>query len=112
MKRKPKYPRLRAFCLSMFATFCVLFLCAGFLIADYNSRNTGFGDASMRIDAYAENGSLHVDFLGSKKAVEIPKEIRKWSGRVWNLLPPGLRAVFWILEGVQSAAQGAGSQGT
>lgn len=95
---KPKYSRLRIFCLTSITTFCILFLCAGFVIADYNSRNTGFGDASLRIDVYARNESLNVNFLGREQTIDIPEKVNKWAGRLWNLLPPGFRTAFWILE--------------
>ena len=103
MKRKSKYPRLRVFLNNCMATFSIFFLCAGFLIADYNSRNTGFGTASMRIDAFAQNGILTVNFLGKEKEIQIPDQVSKWAGRIWNLLPPHFRAVFWILEGEYDA---------
>ncbi len=96
--KKTRHSRLRILFVSAFTTFCILFMCAGFMIADYNSRKMGFGYGSLRIDVYAAEEQVKANILGRKQTLDITESTEKWAGRIWNLLPPGVRAVFWFLK--------------
>jgi hypothetical protein len=98
-KNKPRHPRLRVFFVTAFFTFMIFMMGMGFLIADYNSRKMAFGDGSLRIDIYAEKNSVTVNILGREQRLEIPEQAGRWAGRVWNLLPPAVRAAVWIFQG-------------
>lgn len=99
-KRKSvKYPRLRLFFLTCALSFFLLTMVAGFIIADYNTRSMGFGDASLCVDVYGQDNEITLNMLGRQRVLEIPETPGKWVGRIWNILPPGVRAMFWIFEG-------------
>lgn len=97
-KNKSKRPHMRVFFLTAFITFLLFIMGAGFLIADYNSRKMAFGNGSLRIDVYTEKDLIYVNMLGREQKYVIHEQVSKWTGRIWNLLPPGVRAVFWVFE--------------
>lgn len=114
--RKNLFSRWRVFCSTAVLTFCVLLLGLGFIVVDYNTRRVGFGDSSLRIDVSTDEGKIMLNLLGREKAVQVSGEVQKWAGRIWNLLPPGIRTTFWIFEAERETAPyvltwtGAGSE--
>lgn len=103
-KKRSKRSGLRLFFMTAWVSFCILILAAGFLIADYNTRRIGFSDGSMRVEAYAQKDELVLNMFGREHSARIPDSFEKWAGRVFNILPPSVRAAFWIFEGESEAA--------
>ncbi|MDD2361476.1 MAG: hypothetical protein PHH84_00740 [Oscillospiraceae bacterium] len=90
--------RVRLIFLTWIMSVYLLIMLAGFIIADYNSRRVGFGDGSLRLDISAQDGELIINAFGREKYFEIPDEVEKWTGRAWHILPPGVKAIFWMYE--------------
>ena len=84
-KKQEKYRRLRAFCAAFTLTFCLLLMGVGFLIADYNTRQVGFGSGSLRLDISTREGQVLLNLFGREQAVTISDEVQKWAGRLWLL---------------------------
>lgn len=107
--------RLRAFCSAFMLTFCLLLLGAGFLIADYNTRQTETGAGSLRIDVSTQEGRVMLNLFGREKAVTVSDTVRDWAGRAWALAPAGWRAEAWLFEAEREAApvllEAVGAQG-
>lgn len=116
-KKKEKFRRLRVFCAAFTLTFCVLMLGVGFLVADYNTRQVGFGNGSLRLDVSTQEGRIMLNLFGREKAVTLSDEIQEWAGRVWALTPPAWRAEVWLFQSERAAAPalldwaGAGDNG-
>ncbi len=103
-KKQEKYRRLRAFCAAFTLTFCLLLMGVGFLIADYNTRQVGFGSGSLRLDISTREGQVLLNLFGREQAVTISDEVQKWAGRLWALTPPAWRAEVWLLQSEREAA--------
>ncbi|MDD2417802.1 MAG: hypothetical protein PHR24_03525 [Oscillospiraceae bacterium] len=97
--------RVRLIFLTWIMSFFLLVMLAGFIIADYNSRRVGFGDESLRFDISAQQGQFTINMFGRESTFEISDEVSKWTGRVWHILPPGIRAAFWTFEYETQATQ-------
>ncbi len=104
--RKPKQrnTNFRVFWRAALTCFFLLILITGFIIADYNTRQVGFGSGSMRIEIFTKEDSVYVNMLGREQAYEMSEQLSKWTGRLWNVLPPVIRAMFWMFEGECVAA--------
>lgn len=98
------YPRLRIFCSTALLTLCIVLLGIGFIVVDYNTRRVGFGESSLRIDVSTQDGRIMMDLLGREKSVQISENVQKWAGRIWNLVPPNIRATSWIFETEREAS--------
>ena len=104
-KKKTRFRRLKAFGTAFSLTLCLLGLGAGFLIADYNTRRVAFGDSSVRVGyKMSEDGRLLVTAMGREMLMEVPEEVREWSGRLWTLVPARYRAAVWLTEAERAAA--------
>lgn len=103
-KKKEKYRRLRAFCAAFTLTLSLLMMGAGFLIADYNTRQIGFGSGSLRLDVSTQEGRILLSLFGREKAVALSREVQEWVGKVWTLAPAGWKAEVWLLQGEREAA--------
>ena len=80
MQRKTeKYRRLRAFCAAFTLTFSLLLLGAGFLVADYNTRQMGFGNGSLRLDVTTQEGKILLSLFGRERVVPLSKEVQEWA---------------------------------
>ena len=103
-KKKEKYRRLRAFCAAFTLTFCLLLLGLGFLVADYNTRQMGFGNGSLRLDISTQEGRLMLNLFGRERAVAVSDEVQDWAGRLWAPTPPAWRAEVWLFQSEREAA--------
>lgn len=99
-----KHRGLRVFCSTFMLTLCLLVLGSGFLIVDYNSRQTAFGESGVR-GRYRVQDDWIVS--GSEAEAARNKELRVWSGRAWLLLPARLRLFLLANEAEGAAAQAA-----
>ncbi|MCI8554330.1 MAG: hypothetical protein HFJ80_05225 [Clostridiales bacterium] len=93
-RRERRRHSLRAFLYTFFLTLCVLLAGVGFLAADYNTRQTGFGDFSLSVGIQTDR---------PLDSGETPAE-PGWTDRVWQLLPAKLRAAVWLIEGEIASA--------
>ena len=57
MHRKP-HRRLRAFCSVFMLTMCLLLLGCGFLVAEYNTRRTAFGETRLQLPVEFRDGKI------------------------------------------------------
>lgn len=90
MPRKP-YRRLRVFCSTFMLTLCMLLLVCGFLVAEYNTRRTAFGETRLRMPYTQSDGEG-----------QPPDWIREWSGRLQVLVPARVRTAAWLIQGEQA----------
>jgi hypothetical protein len=99
-----KYPWLRACVLAGFITFSILLLGMGFIIVDYNTRLIGFGQSSLNVDVVLESDEIILDWLGHEIQIQFPQEIQNGAGYIWTLLPAGIKAAVWMVQGEFEAA--------
>ena len=103
-RKKDRKRNFRIFFRTAFICCFLFILGAGFIIADYNTRRVGFGNGSMRLEVAANQDGVYINMFGRESTFIVPKEAGKWIGRVWNVLPPSVRAAFWLFEGECDAA--------
>ena len=96
-KTEQKRRSRRAFLSAFTLTLCLLLTGAGFLIADYNTRLTGFGDETFTVGVQQDTP---VGGDGEEPAVTAPG----WMDTVWQLLPARWRAAAWLAEGEIASA--------
>ena len=94
----------RAFWSAFMLTLCLLLLGSGFLVADYNTRRMGQGQASLRLDIAVQEQALELDLFGREQTIAWSDTVRDWAGRVWTLLPASLKWEMWLWEGEREAA--------
>ena len=90
-KRDDRRRSRRAFWCAFALTLCVLLTGAGFLVADYNTRLTGFGDVTLSAGLQQET-----PLDGEEEPVLTEPG---WLDAAWQLLPARWRVAVWVAEG-------------
>ena len=104
MKNKRSRRRFRTFCSAFMLTLCLLMLGCGFLVVEYNTRRTAFGDSRLQLEVRMEEGRLVTHTPAADTAYLLPEWAEDWAGRAWTLVPARIRAAAWLSEAEQAAA--------
>lgn len=103
-RKNHKHRGFHVFCSTFMLTLCLLVLGTGFLVVDYNSRQTAFGENGVRGRYRVQDDWL---VSGSEAEAARNRELRVWSGRAWLLLPARLRLFILAGEAEGAAAKAA-----
>ena len=109
MYRKP-HRRLRAFCSVFMLTMCLLLLGCGFLVAEYNTRRTAFGETRLQLPYEFRDGKIVARTAEDEEATALPDWAQELAGYGWRLIPARSRAAALITEAQQEAAARAFSR--
>lgn len=104
LNKRNKKRNFRVFFKTASVLCLLLVIAAGFIIADYNTRCVGMGNGSMRMEISLKRDSVYLNILGRERTFEVPDEISKWTGRIWNVMSPSVRAACWLFDGGCDAA--------
>lgn len=104
MSKKASRRRWRAFGSTFMLTLCLLILGTGFLVAEYNTRRTAFGDARMQMEYRIKDGKVMLSTPSAETEYTLPAWVKDWTGRAWTLLPARIRAAAWFTESEQAAS--------
>ena len=104
MKRKSSRRRFRTFCAAFMLTLCLLLLGCGFLVVEYNTRRTAFGDTRLHPTVEMQDGRLMARTADDETAPALPEWAENVVGRAWTLVPARIRAAAWLNEAEQAAA--------
>lgn len=103
MYRKP-HRRLRAFCSAFMLTLCLLLLGCGFLVAEYNTRRTAFGETRLQLPYEFRDGKIVAHTADGEEATVLPGWAQELAGYGWRLIPARIRAAAFITEAQREAA--------